>query len=215
MGIDNALRTRVQQLIERGVQIASMRPQHADTVGRQIFNECFGWAASALTAIESVFPSPMHPYRNLANQAMLDSQSVGRVGKLTSILQTMLVDLDAGVLATVADAARVEVFDDFIDHAEHYLAGGRVAQAGVIAGVVFEDTVRKLCAKRGVGIGEAKLDALISSLEKAGFFTPVKAKRARAAADVRTRATHANWDKFEASDVEATIKVTRELIEAF
>lgn len=144
---------------------------------------------------------------------MLSSQSAERVGKLTSILRTMLIDLDAGVLATVADAARVEVFDDFIDHAEHYLAGNRVPQAGVIAGVVFEDTVRKLCAKRGVGTKEAKLDALISDLERAAFFTPVKAKRARAAADVRTRATHANWDKFEASDVAATIEITRELID--
>lgn len=41
----------------------------------------------------------------------------------------------------------------------------------------------------------------------------VKAKRARAAADVRTKATHAQWDEFELDDVRSTIEFTRDLIE--
>lgn len=57
-----------------------------------------------------------------------------------------------------------------------------------------------------------KLDQLISDLEKAGHVMAVKAKRARAAAQ-RTKATHAQWDEFEAADVEAAITITRELID--
>ena len=59
-----------------------------------------------------------------------------------------------------------------------------------------------------------KLDALISELSSNGILTAVKANRARAAADVRTKATHAQWDEFELDDVRAAISLTREHIKA-
>jgi hypothetical protein len=132
---------------------------------------------------------------------------------ITRMLESTLADIDAGVFANVADVARAAVFEDFLEHAEHYLSSKRPSEAGVIAGVVFEDTVRKLCSKLSVGTPEEKLDGLITALEKAGTISLQKAKRGRAAADLRTKATHANWDKFEASDVSAAIVFTRELLE--
>ena len=36
-------------------------------------------------------------------------------------------------------------FDDFLDHGEAYLKAGRKDPAGVIAGVVLEDTIRRIC----------------------------------------------------------------------
>jgi hypothetical protein len=41
----------------------------------------------------------------------------------------------------------------------------------------------------------------------------MKAKRARVAATVRTKATHAQWDAFTESDVVAALASTRELVE--
>ena len=43
--------------------------------------------------------------------------------------------------------------------------------------------------------------------------TELKAKRARAAAGLRTSAAHARWDEFELRDVRPVIDLTRELIE--
>ncbi len=44
------------------------------------------------------------------------------------------------------------------------------------------------------------------------YVFPVKAKRARVAAHVRTKATHAQWDDFHLNDVKVTIEFTEELI---
>jgi len=77
---------------------------------------------------------------------------------------------------------------------------------------VFEDTVRQLCRKEGITEKGANLDGLISELTSLGHITDVKAKRDRAAAHVRTKASHAQWDEFELDDVIATIEFTRELI---
>jgi hypothetical protein len=46
-----------------------------------------------------------------------------------------------------------------------------------------------------------QLDSLIGALTKIGVLTGTKAKRARVAADVRTKATHAQWDDYDIGDV--------------
>ena len=84
----------------------------------------------------------------------------------------------------------------------------------MIVGVVFEDSMRRICRKYSIAEKDVNLDTLISQMVKDNKLTEMKAKRARAAAHVRTKATHAQWDEFTAKDVAATPAVTRELIEA-
>ena len=136
------------------------------------------------------------------------------MAELASVLRNMVVDANAGLLASVANQARAETFDDFLDHADAYLKEKRKNEAGVIAGVVFEDTMRQVCRNDGITEKGLKLDGLISELSTRGELSGVKAKRARAAAHVRTKASHAQWDEFELDDVRATIEFTRELISA-
>jgi hypothetical protein len=58
------------------------------------------------------------------------------------------------------------------------------------------------------------LDTLITELTKQNVLTGLKAKRARAAAGLRTSAAHARWDEFETGDVAPVIEFARELMEA-
>lgn len=136
------------------------------------------------------------------------------VGELGEMLCHLLEDMDAGLLGSVADHARAETFDNFLDHGEAYLKDKRVQEAGVIAGVVFEDAVRRICRKHSITEQGVKLDTLISELVKVNALTEMKAKRARVAAGVRTKATHAQWNEFTASDVDEAITFTRELIDS-
>ena len=124
----------------------------------------------------------------------------------------MLIDIDRGLLSSVADMARAETFDNFLDHAKSYQADGSKQESGVISGVVFEDSLRRVCEKYGIQQVGIKLDSLISELAKNGIISQTKAKRARVAAHVRTKATHAQWDEFDLPDVAVTIDFTEELI---
>ena len=56
------------------------------------------------------------------------------------------------------------------------------------------------------------LDTLITELVKQNVLTALKAKRARAAAGLRTSAAHARWEEIELADVPPVIELTRELI---
>jgi len=131
---------------------------------------------------------------------------------MRSLLENLLADIEAGLLTSVANRAAAEAFDDFLDHAKNYLADEKKNESGAIAGVVFEDSLRRICRKNQIPERGEKIDDLISTLVKRDIITPTKAKRARSAADVRTKATHAQWDEFDLDDVRATIEFTRELI---
>lgn len=136
----------------------------------------------------------------------------GSVGEIGAILENLRIDLEAGLLYSIVDRTRAETFDSFLDHARAYLTNGQKNESGVIAGVVFEDTLRRIAVKYEIDESGRKLDSLISTLAAKGAISGVMAKRCRVAADVRTKATHAQWNEFEMGDVEATIAVTDKLV---
>lgn len=216
MPIEDDLRTRISQLLNDSIAL-SRGNENGQCVDERQQQLCSAWITAAHNAVHIAISDPSAPYRLKVDKVAGSDRGYvihTAVGELAAVLRSLLADADAGLLASVADRARAEVFDDFLDHASAYIQENRKNEAGVIAGVVFEDTLRRVCRKHSIAERGRKLDALISDLASCGEPTAVKAKRARAAADVRTKATHAQWTDFELSDVQATVDFTRELVAA-
>lgn len=135
-----------------------------------------------------------------------------RAESMHATLIRLLEDIELGLLASIENSAIAVTFDKFLDHGMEYLNQGRKNEAAVIAGIVFEDTVRRLCRTRTINENGIKLDTLITQLVNANVLTALKAKRARAAAALRTSAAHARWDEFTLEDVRPAIEMTREVI---
>ncbi len=214
--IEQKLRDRLSELVARSGNL-SRGDEYGQCTSEAQAAECSAWLTTAQNAVHLVLADPKSPYRAKADKIANADHGYsinGAVAEFSSILQALMKDIDDGLLASVANQARAETFDDFLDHAQSYFNDKRKNEAGVIAGVVFEDTLRQICRKEGVPEKGEKLDGLISELTNRGELTGVKAKRARVAAHVRTKASHAQWDEFELEDVKATIEFTRELIEA-
>ena len=91
-----------------------------------------------------------------------------------------------------------------------------------MAGRTRPRSSRALCSRTRSGASVASwypengvpLDTLISELAKGNVVTALKAKRARAAAGLRTSAAHARWEEIQLSDVNPVIEFTRELMAA-
>ena len=214
MEIEDKVRKKFEELLNEGVQLKHRkgRSQVRSEVHRQY---CIGWLASAQNIVHLVVTNPVNPYRATVDKVCstdLGYDVPNSVGEVSVILRSLLQDIDSGLLASIEDQTRASVFDDFLDHAKEYAKDKLKNEAGVIAGVVFEDTLRGICRNTGIEEKDKKLDSLIDKLVKAGTLTQVKAKRARVAAHVRTKATHAQWDEFELEDVNTTIDFTEELI---
>jgi hypothetical protein len=176
---------------------------------------CSAWLTATQNLVHQLVANPENPYRRKidrlaeADHGYAVHDAVGEAGE---VLLNLARDVDSGLISGIVSSAQAEVFDDFIEHATQYLKANKKQQAGVIAGVVFEDSLRRLCRKHQIPEPGVPLDALITSLEKAGHLTSVQAKRARAATGLRTSATHAQWDEFLPDDVRSVIEYTKELI---
>jgi hypothetical protein len=110
---------------------------------------------------------------------------------------------------SLGNKVRAETFDNFLDHAVAYREKNLKNEAGAIAGVVFEDTIRKIYADR---IGDSKgmrLEDIINDLAKKDVITGQQSKQAKVAAHVRTKATHALWGEFDMNGVDDAITITR------
>jgi hypothetical protein len=216
MTVEKALRDRIERLAIESQQLRKT-DENGQAVSELHVNQCSGWIAAALHAVEAASGGATNAYFELAKRIAAKEHAWAipdAVGDLGEILFRMLQDIDAGLLGSVADRARAETFDNFLDHGRAYLDDGKVKEAGVIVGVVFEDSVRRICRKLSIVEQGVKLDSLISELVKANALTELKAKRARVAAGVRTKATHAQWDEFTQSDVVEAIALTRELVDS-
>lgn len=214
MSIEDAVKKRVAQLLQESSHLVA-GDENGCAVDDQQCQQCSAWLASAQNAVHLICDTPQTPYRVRADRIVNKEHGWlinNAVGEFAALLNNLLLDTEAGLLTSVADHARAEAFDDFLDHADVYFAEGRKNESGVIAGVVFEDTLRQICRKENVDEKGLKLDGLISELMNQGHLSAIKAKRARVAAHVRTKASHAQWDEFELADVRATIEFTRELV---
>lgn len=209
MRVSERIRDKTEKLLTEAPQLYMRAPAFEGMYSRRE-----AWVASACQIVELLSPNLTSPYRNQVRSTLISAIGIAdnRVDNIAAILRQLVADVDDGLLDPIESKARGVVFGDFLDHAAHYLRGGNHAPAGVIAGVVFEDTVRRICERDKIPQRDVNLDYLISELRKADVLTDVAAARARSAAMVRTKATHAQWDEFTATDVQSTLDFTRELV---
>jgi hypothetical protein len=199
-------------------RIAQLVAEAPSLISDQSAPRRLGWLTAAQNAVQSVCPSSNSPYYIQANELTSDARkfmaSLRCVREMVPLLERLLEEIDGGLLTSIENRAIALTFDNFLDHGEAYLKHRRKDEAGVIAGIVFEDTVRRICRVLSVPENGIPLDTLISELTKQNVLTAVKATRARAAARLRTSAAHAQWEEFEVRDVGPVIEFTRELIKA-
>lgn len=132
----------------------------------------------------------------------------GPVDYYVNLLDGLLIDIGFGYLSLVADKAHGKALDKFPDYAKVHWIEGNIRVSGAIAGVVFEDCLRCVSSKAGIYEEGRKLGSLIS-LHK---FSETKARLARIAVQVRTKAILTQCDGFNEKEVGVAIDFTRELI---
>jgi hypothetical protein len=174
------------------------------------------WLTAALNAVDLVCPTANNAYfvdarRIVTSPNMPPPYSLF---EMAAMMARLLEEIEGGLLTTIENHAIAVTFDHFLDHGAEYLKEGRKNEAVVIAGIVFEDTIRRICRVPEIPENGVALDTPISELAKREVLTALKAKRARAAAGLRTSAAHARWEQIQLGDVNPVIDFTRELMAA-
>lgn len=209
--IEEKIKTKIVGLINRGRSLGSL---DGTIRNEQHFGQLEGWLVEANNIVQLAVPITQNAYRQRMEKVTdPEGKSIVRcVASAAEILNALLLDIDAGLLGDLGNKIRAETFDDFLDHAESYRREGRKMEAGVIAGVVFEDTVRRVYRGKIDDDKGTPLEQLINALATRGIITGQQSKQAKVAAHVRSKATHAQWDEFDLIGIDNTIQITKTLL---
>jgi hypothetical protein len=141
---------RVRSLIEEGKAVANL--ERPSSIGEYIQERVplHAWWVKVENIVTSVFgPRSAHgrQLRRLTERTPEHSYEVlGIVGMLTGALD----DLESGFLIGQEDLVAGVVFDDVLEQATHLVDAGFKDPAAVLARVVVEDALRRLCRAEGV-----------------------------------------------------------------
>src|SRR6266481_4623098 len=142
MAVEQKIRDRILSLIQDGEHLAPGN-SHDQARGQARASARIGWIGAANHVIALVCSSPTHPYREAGERITKHwhgfSNITNRgVDDLTALLKQLLVDVDQGLLTSVADQARAETFDDLLDQAAEYHKLKHLQGSAVLATAVFE-----------------------------------------------------------------------------
>jgi hypothetical protein len=215
MSLDEMVLRRMDELIELGQRVATTRraprPGHvtSDFVDVRLANE---WFASCLNLIKGVFGEDSVHYKRIDAKFEKYPQWPD-FDQAFGVLLASKEDYRKGALFNVKKMIEAELFDDFLEQADHLLSSGYYAPAAVIAGGVLEDALRKLCNRAEISLSlHPKLDWMNAELAKRGTYDRLTQKQVTALADLRNKAAHGQWNQFDASHVETMIRDVRDFM---
>lgn len=216
----DAINKRFKELIEIGKSILRCTSSEA-FVSDHDLPRAQGWLLSATNVLTKISSNKNNIYIDDFNRfkSSYNPYSGGISFDLVRRVQGILVaahdDWSSGLLREFEFVVIADTFDQFLDHAALYHKNDRKIESAILASTVLEDTFKKIAVKHSIDTNNKTLDPLIDELVKRGVFTKVKAKRAKAYAGTRNHALHADWDKFDITDVGELIRGVRELVDNF
>ncbi len=203
MNLDQKILARLDQLIVMGNRVLATQRNHApNTIGPDLDIELSNqWGVSCLNILSRGFSPDSDHYRRFSN--FIDHIAYDyAASQALGILKAAKDDYEHGILFETRVLIEAEVFDDFLEQADHLLQQGYYQPAAVVAGAVLEDGLRKLCDRNDIPLPDKpKLDTMNADLAKRGVYNKLVQKQVTALADLRNKAAHGQWDQFTEADV--------------
>lgn len=211
MNIDQKIVARFDELIQMGqtIEEAAARSGGYGDIDREMAHQ---WLISSLNLVRRVFEESSDAYLRLNEK----SQSISALfpfREARGVLKAAKDDYEHGHIFELRQLIEAEVFDDFLEQAEHLIGAGYIGPAAVIAGCVLEDGLRKKCQREGISLPpKPTIEPLNVALAKHGTYSVLVQKQITALSDVRIKAAHGKWTEFSNTDVEHMISQVRHIM---
>ncbi|MGZ5435339.1 MAG: DUF4145 domain-containing protein [Pyrinomonadaceae bacterium] len=162
------------------------------------------WKTNTLYLLEKVFGKDSSHFHSFENR--MTGLGYERVKIGLGILIAAKDDYVHSYIFDVRTVVQAEVFDDFLQQATHLLDNGYYGPAAIIAGIVLEAGLRKLCDQNNAAIpAKATIGPMNDALAKTGLYGTVVKQQISAFATIRNHAAHGQWKEFTSGDVSRMI----------
>lgn len=219
------LNSRIQDLIDKSKYLLDTVRYSAEYgydywINESYNVEAYAWITSTIHSIGLVTPQGSYYFSELEairkhEDMSSSSVAVHIVRKLSGLLISIRQDLEAKLIGDIEYLFAASVFDDFLEHAKEFHGKGMKQESAVLAGIVFEDTVRKIAKKNAIEESGKNIDRIIDDFVKASIINTAKAKKLKSFADTRNSAVHAQYDEIDIKDVGHLISGVQELLENY
>lgn len=163
-----------------------------------------------------------NPYRENAREAIkrFGLYNIATTEYHIGILQALRDDYEGGYTRAIQELIHADLFSDFLEMAEYFLAEGYKDPAAVMAGGVLEEHLRKLCQKNTIPITEPtksgqrpkKAESMNAELAGANVYSKLDQKSVTAWLDLRNKAAHAKYTEYVQEQVGLMIQGIRDFI---
>jgi hypothetical protein len=127
-----------------------------------------------------------------------------------AILRAAREDIAGGYLRKVEAFVSAEVFDDFLDMAEHLLDNGYKDPAASLIGAVLEDGLRRICGSNNITVkSDDNISSLNQKLAQNHIYNPLQQRQIQVWNKLRDYADHGHFDQYEQDDVKEMLKGVR------
>lgn len=210
-----------QQYIKHLDSIVRMYEDATKDGGELLEDSANGICARAEAAVQKIC-GDNSPYRERVNVILL-AEGMAIIYKawlIIGILKALKGDLEDGYLYSFPELVRGEMFEEFIEMAEHLLEEGYKDAAGVIAGSSLESHLRQLSNKHGVAVDYTAPDGSIKHKRAEQLnqelgknaYSLFDQKQITAWLDLRNNAAHGQYAKYSTDQVARLIEWVRDFI---
>jgi len=130
-----------------------------------------------------------------------------------AVLQAAKEDIAGGYLQKVETLVSAEVFNDFLEMAEHILDNGYKDPTASLIGAVLEDGLRRICVNNGITLkAKEDISSLNQKLAQNKVYNPLQQKQIQVWNDIRNNADHGNFDEYSAEHVKDMLAGVRNFL---
>jgi Domain of unknown function (DUF4145) len=201
---------RFQELSDQFKQVEATEAQKRTLMGGSSYQHIeehliLNWAVKARNLMSSACGKDSDHYTSFvaAEEVQSYEGSPTRLKRMGAVFLAAREDFEGGYLNSLRNLVQAEIAGGELDQARELLVAGYSAAAAVVAGVVLENTLRSLCAKRDLPAGS--IERMNADLAKAGEYNSVVQKRVTALAAVRNSAAHGRSGEYTNEDVKSMI----------
>ena len=221
---DERILERLDQLIDLGNQTLATKIRSGGMWYIRDHRLLGQWLTSSLNFLSRVIGSDSDYYREFEAQARRakDSRTVHpATERCQGILLAAKEDIIGGFLFDRELLISADIFDDFLEQAEHLLENKYKDAAAVLIGSILESSLRKMCERHGVDVTDktgavitdtATIAPLNDALYKCEVYSKLVHKQIIVWADVRNNAAHGHYDRYTQPDVEDMDKWVRSFV---
>jgi len=139
---------------------------------------------------------------------------------IIGILESLREALAADYLDTASELIHASIFGDFLEMSQHLLDEGYKDASAVIAGSSLEAHLRQLCSNNGIDttvitssvLKPKKADKMNSDLTRKKAYSKLDQKNVTAWLDLRNKAAHGEYEKYNSDQVGLLISGIRDFI---